>query len=58
MALQQDFKVDTSYGVIPKPIGYGYDAFTDSPAFDFGYADVRYENPVPGYPSQFTGFIY
>ena len=45
-----DFPVDYSYGTIPNEWGYGFDAFTDSPAYDFGYANVAYEDPVPGYP--------
>ncbi len=53
-----DIPVDYTYGAIPEPWGYGFDAFTDTPYNDFGYADVRYENPVPYYPGPAYGYIY
>lgn len=53
--LMEDFSVDYSYGTIPTAWNYGFDSFTDTPVNDWGFADVRYENPVPGYP---VGFVF
>ena len=57
-SLQQDFNVDYTYGAIPTAWNYGFDGFTDTPVNDFGFADVRYEDPVPGYFGPAGGFIY
>ena len=57
-SLQQDFNVDYTYGAIPTAWNYGFDGFTDTPVNDFGFADVRYEDPDPGYFGPAGGFIY